>query len=63
MFLKKLPVTPEIDILPYNKFGEDKIERYNLPRERLRLPIQNDATLESIKSKFHSVGLQVHVGG
>lgn len=62
-FLKQLPELLAIDLLPYNKFGEDKIERYNLPRKRLGLHLQDEATLNSIKHKFTSEGMEVQIGG
>lgn len=62
-FLKTLPTISRITLLPYNKLGEDKIERFDLPRRRLRLEPQDAADLEQKAIFFRERGYEVRIGG
>jgi len=62
-FLASLHATCRITMLPYNKLGEDKIERFNLPRRRLRLESQATSVLEQKAAYFRERGFEVRIGG
>ncbi len=62
-FLKPLPSLQRISLLPYNKLGEDKIDRYQLSRRRLALEPQSSADLEEHAAKFRADGFAVKIGG
>lgn len=62
-FLKPLPSLQRISLLPYNKLGEDKIDRYQLSRRRLALEPQSAADLEERAAKLRADGFIVKIGG
>ncbi len=62
-FLQPWPSLRRIDLLPYNKLGEDKTRRYGLERRRLTVPSQPRETLESAARRFAARGFDVKVGG
>ncbi len=62
-FLKPLNSIRRISLLPYNKLGEDKVERFDLPRRRLRLQTQNTEALEEKASYLRDCGYEVRIGG
>lgn len=62
-FLAPLKSIRRISLLPYNKLGEDKTDRYHLPRRRLQLTPQTAEMIEQKAAMFRSLGYEVHVGG
>jgi pyruvate formate lyase activating enzyme len=62
-FLRPLPSIRKISILPYNRLGEDKIKRFNLPRRNLSLDSQDSETLERRAIFFREFGYEVRIGG
>lgn len=62
-FLAPLRSIRRISLLPYNKLGEDKTDRYHLPRQRINLTPQTTEAMEQRASIFRSLGYEVHVGG
>ena len=62
-YIKKFSSLKNIDILPYNKFGQDKIERYQLERTHLDLSVQTDEKINHIQKVFQTNGYDVHIGG
>jgi len=62
-FLAPLRSVRRISLLPYNKLGEDKTDRYHLPRRRLNLTPQTAEAMERKAAMFRSLGYDVHVGG
>jgi pyruvate formate lyase activating enzyme len=61
--LEPLKSIRKISLLPYNKLGEDKIERYNLDRRPLHLDTQDVSALEEKALWFRSRGYEVQIGG
>lgn len=62
-FLAPLRSLRRISLLPYNKLGEDKTDRYHLPRRRLNLTPQTAEVMERKAAMLRSLGYDVHVGG
>lgn len=62
-YLAPLKSLRRISLLPYNKLGEDKTDRYRLPRRRLNLTPQTAEAMEQKAALFRSFGYEVHVGG
>ncbi len=62
-FLKPLKSIHRISLLPYNKLGEDKVERFDLPRRRLQLQTQNPEALLEKASYLRDCGYEVRIGG
>ncbi|HVP07408.1 MAG TPA: glycyl-radical enzyme activating protein [Candidatus Acidoferrum sp.] len=62
-FLKPLNSIRRISLLPYNRLGEDKVERFDLPGRRLHLQTQNPEALEEKASYLRSSGFEVRIGG
>ena len=62
-FLKPLKSIRQISLLPYNKLGEDKIDRYLMPRRRLHLEQQSQTELEQKASQLRNYGYDVKIGG
>ena len=62
-FLMPFGSSRRISLLPYNKLGQDKIERFNLPRRRLHLDVQNSEQLERKAALFQEGGFEVRIGG
>lgn len=52
-----------ICLLPYNKFGEDKMNRFDIPYRMKKMKIQNDVELEKKASIFRDCGFEVLIGG
>jgi pyruvate formate lyase activating enzyme len=62
-FLEPLSSVRRVSLLPYNELGEDKIDRYQLARERLNLKRQPNDDLQKIASRFVDLGCDVTIGG
>ena len=62
-FLEPLGNVRRVSLLPYNKLGEDKSERYQLPSRGLRWETQNPEEILWRKASFESHGFSVTVGG
>jgi len=62
-FLTSLKSIRRISLLPYNKLGEDKTDRYRLPRRRLQLTPQTTEAMEGKAALFRSLGYEVEIGG
>lgn len=52
-----------ICLLPYNKFGEDKMHRFDIPYRIEKLKTQNRDILEEKASIFRDRGFEVLIGG
>ena len=61
--LIELKNTLEIDLLPYNKLGEDKCQRFGLEYKIAGQDVQNEVALQRIRDMFYSAGLNVRIGG
>lgn len=53
----------EISLLPYNKFGEDKLKRFGMPNKLGSLKTQTRDEMKSILEKFTAHGYTVKTGG
>ncbi len=62
-FLDPLSEIRRISLLPYNRFGEDKRERYHLPGPRYHGETQNPEEMAEKKLRLETRGFQVSVGG
>jgi pyruvate formate lyase activating enzyme len=62
-FVGSLKSIRRISLLPYNKLGEDKTDRYRLPRRRLQLTPQTAEAMERKAAVFRPFGYEVHIGG
>ena len=62
-FLKPLPSLRRIDLLPYNKLGEDKIDRYGLERARIDWTAPSDEKVDAARRLLESHGFHVKIGG
>ncbi len=62
-FLRPLCSIRRISLLPYNKLGEDKVERLHLLRRRLGLEPQSPEMLERLAAIFRDYGYEVRIGG
>jgi pyruvate formate lyase activating enzyme len=61
-FLEPLPLR-RISLLPYNKLGEDKHERYALPGHRPNWTVQDPTTLRRKAERLEARGFEVSIGG
>jgi pyruvate formate lyase activating enzyme len=62
-FIKPLKSIRRISLLPYNRLGEDKIERLGLIRRKLLLSTQPTEIIEQWAQWFGSFGYEVKIGG
>jgi len=62
-FLEPLKSINQISLLPYNKLGEDKIDRYQLNRHRLQLEPPSPASIEEKAAWLRALGYNVKIGG
>jgi pyruvate formate lyase activating enzyme len=62
-FLKPLKSIEQISLLPYNKLGEDKINRYQLNRHRLQLEPPSPTEIEQKAARLRTFGYNVKIGG
>jgi len=62
-FIEPLKSIRAISLLPYNKLGEDKVDRYQLPRRQLHLTPQSADEMEQKAALFKSRGYEVRIGG
>jgi pyruvate formate lyase activating enzyme len=62
-FLQPLTSIRRINLLPYNKLGEDKIARYRLPRKNIAQMTQTRAELVRKAERFAVLGFEVKIGG
>jgi pyruvate formate lyase activating enzyme len=62
-FLTKLNIDGGVDLLPYNKIGEEKYIRFNQPNKLGALQPQSEEELINIENKFISSGFQVNFRG
>jgi pyruvate formate lyase activating enzyme len=62
-FIKPLKSIRRISLLPYNRLGEDKIERLGLIRRKLLLSTQPTEIIEQWAQWFGSYGYEVKIGG
>jgi pyruvate formate lyase activating enzyme len=61
-YLKSLDASIRLHLLPYNKIGEGKYERFGMTRKLGNLDIQSGQKIASIKYKFQSAGLNLARG-
>jgi pyruvate formate lyase activating enzyme len=61
--LSKLNGIQGIDLLPYNKMGEEKFRRFSIDSKLGSLPVQPESELRKAASLFETAGYRVHVGG
>jgi len=52
-----------VDLLPYNKMGEEKFRRFSMDSKLGPLPAQSDAELKERATLFEAAGVRVHIGG
>ena len=52
-----------ISLLPYNKLGEDKRERYSMPGHRPSWTVQDEPTLQRKMTRLETRGFEVSIGG
>ena len=62
-FIDKLRYIDEICLLPYNKYAEVKIAKFNLNSKIKKLSTQTDKKLNQIKKIFETKKYKVKVGG
>ncbi len=62
-FISTLKNIRRIDLLPYNKIAESKYKRLNKPSKLGELVSQSEEELETIKSKFDSLNIEVTIRG
>jgi len=62
-YLEPLKSIRRISLLPYNKYGEDKIDRYQMSRRRLQLERQSPPAMDEKASRLRSRGFEVRIGG
>ncbi len=62
-FLKDLESIRKISLLPYNKLGEDKRERYHISGRLPHFETQNKSDLEEKSGYFRALGYDVQIGG
>lgn len=62
-FLEPLENIQEVDLLPYNKFSEDKLRRFRMNSRIGRLPSQTEAELSAKAGLFQAHGFEVKIGG
>ena len=61
--LSKLGNIQGIDLLPYNKMGEEKFRRFSIDSKLGPLPAQQENELREAASLFETAGYRVHIGG
>jgi pyruvate formate lyase activating enzyme len=62
-FIKSFPSIKDVSLLPYNKLGEDKREKFGLENKAGRLKTQEMEDLEKIRRLFMNGGFRVKIGG
>jgi pyruvate formate lyase activating enzyme len=62
-FLQSLSHVRRIDLLPYNRLGEDKIGRYGLSRQITTAGEQSSERLQQVRNRLRSRGFDVQIGG
>lgn len=62
-FIDNLHSIENIRLLPYNKIGEYKINKFNLSNKLGKLKTQTEKDLKNIKEKFEKYGYNVKIGG
>lgn len=62
-FISTLKNIKRIDLLPYNKIAESKYKRLNKPSKLGELVSQSEEELETIKSKFDNLNIEVTIRG
>lgn len=62
-FLRSMTMIRRISLLPYNKLGEDKIERFQLTRRSLSEVPQSREEIAKKSERFTAFGLEVMIGG
>mgnify|MGYP001765979030 CR=1 FL=1 len=62
-FIKPLKSIRRLSLLPYNRLGEDKTERFGLARRKLSLSTQSAEVMEQWAAWFRSFGYEVKIGG
>ena len=63
MFLKPFEHIRRVDLLPYNRLGEDKIDRYRLDRPHRHWDAPPRAAVESHRRWFELQGFETRIGG
>jgi pyruvate formate lyase activating enzyme len=61
--LAELSNVQRIELLPYNKMGEEKFRRFSLDLKLGPLPAQPQEELKKKANLFEIAGYQVHIGG
>ena len=62
-YIKTLKNIHRVDLLPYNKLGEEKYRRLNRVYRTKDIPIPSEERMEEIKTYFEREGLKVKLGG
>jgi pyruvate formate lyase activating enzyme len=61
LFLEKIPVIKEINLLPYHNIAEEKYRRLNLKYHKFTKPTQEK--LDTVKQFWINAGYKVKIGG
>jgi len=61
--LQSLHHKPQVSLLPYNLFGEEKFRRFGIEPRVGSLPTQSPAQLRELARPFEEAGFQVNFGG
>ncbi|MCP4685297.1 MAG: glycyl-radical enzyme activating protein, partial [bacterium] len=62
-FLNPLKNIRSVNLLPYNKLGEDKARRFDLQCGRNRWTVQSQVKLDDKRKWLESLGYEVKIGG
>lgn len=62
-FIEETGTRPPLSLLPYNRFGEDKFERYGLEYRSGALKTQSRARIESLRGMLEKRSFEVRIGG
>jgi pyruvate formate lyase activating enzyme len=63
MFIAPLKNLQHVNLLPYNRLGEDKYRRLNIPFRMRHRETQTDDELQKRKKLFEAAGYQAKIGG
>ena len=63
MILKNLDKIENVRLLPYNKIGEYKINKFNLTDKLGKLKTQTEKELKNKKELFEKQSFNVKIGG
>lgn len=62
-FIQPLSAIRIVNLLPYNRLAEDKLDRFNLPSRLGTTSKEQEKEIEAVARKFEARGYRVQVGG